>query len=60
MTRLDKKKTKKEIIEEEERKLWCDIAIAVSGAEDCKDNTIARKWADSIADRFRERYLYSD
>jgi hypothetical protein len=51
-----KVKTKKEILEEEERQLWIAIATAVARAEVTSDKNSMEIWANKAADAFKNRY----
>ena len=51
-----KVKTKKEILEEEERQLWIAVATEVAGAINAKTSSIPIAWANYAADAFRKRY----
>ena len=51
-----KVKTKKEILEEEERQLWIAVATAVARAEVTSDKIAMENWANKAADAFRKRY----
>jgi hypothetical protein len=51
-----KVKTKKEILEEEERQLWIAVATSVARAEVASDKISMEIWANKAADAFRKRY----
>jgi len=53
------KPTKREVITQEARGLWQNVAVALAGCEVSTSPDQAIRWADVISDAYVDRYLGS-